>query len=85
MSLFDIIKYSSTDLDSEEELSNLPEDLRRLYAAEVHSEVYLAFGHRHAVFEHYSINTMANWETISGKPKRVTFMRALRKYSNDDI
>jgi hypothetical protein len=80
VSLFDVIKYSSTDLDSEEELDTLPEDLLRLYIAEVHTDI--GFTHW---FEPYTTYTMANWDTISGKPKRVTFMRALRKYNNDDI
>ena len=79
MSLFDIIKYSGTDLNSQAELEALPEELLELYRDEV----------RHGADEAvrciiYSIAEMAGWLTISMQPKQVTFNRALKRYNNDD-
>ena len=80
MSLFDILRYGNVDLDSEVELDKLPEELLQYYR----DEVWNTSTRPHNNFV-YSTNEMAAWSTISSKPKHLTFDRALKKYSNDNI
>ena len=91
MSLFDVLKYTGTNLDSEEELSKLPIELFRLYQS--------------AAYEHYGLQDSlcrvlkdplstqirylaAKWNAdsyVSYVSKQLIFNKVLKEYNNDYI
>ena len=83
MTVFDYIKYSSTDLDSEEELDVLPGRLLQLYNDEVHAMAKQVW--QDSPYERYTTRFMARWRHIGDESKQSVFLRALKKYSNDLI
>ena len=87
MSIFDVIRYSNTDLDSEEELSKLPDGLFRAYQ-------YAAYDHFgsslkdviHKYSMEYQYNVMAiKWSLGNDKLKQQLFKKVLRQWNNESI
>ena len=81
MSLFDVIKYSGTDLNSKEELLNLPEGIFMMYR-----EVAFAFYNREpppSCDNDMSIEGMIIWEEMEEIKQRI-FKTALTNYNSDE-
>ena len=84
MSLFDVIRYSNTDLDSEEELSKLPIELFRMYQ----SAAYAYYNNEDILNNamkdplSYQIQYLAIW---SGTRKQLIFKKVLKEYNNEPI
>ena len=95
MSLFDILRYSNTDVRSEDELAALPENLLHLFRIEAHiwyneNIVTRSIGslvdiQNMSERDHaWVANGMAQWVTEDPAVPLQVFHRALRKYNPDE-
>ncbi len=82
MSLFDILRYGSTDLSSAEELADLPDGLLNLYW-----EISWPHGGKYISTKHQIITHLIKWYNngYTRHEQILTFKEALKGYADEFI
>lgn len=84
MSLFDILKYQNTDLDSYDALMALPEDLVILFWVKAYEYAYSKVPRRNND-KNKMCDALSSWRPGRIILRKELFNKALKDYSNDNL
>ncbi len=87
MSLFDILKYGNTDLNSKEELNKLPENLIKIYWVIANRSCSSSWNIKYWAHIDMCRTLSQNWADpyLPEFGKKALFDKALKEYDNEPI